>query len=219
MRIHFLNPNSSQSTTDAMITSLDQIRDRIPAELVCATLEEGPPGIERQAHVDALPFPVLERLRATPAEAHVISCFSDPGLHLCREELEVPVIGIAEAAYLEAVQLGRRFGVVSIGRASFGRHLRQIRQLGVESFLAADRALEIPVVQMNEAERVIARIVEVGTELRDRDGAGSLILGCASMGVYRPEIEARLGLPVIDPVQAAAIRAAALLALRYPRLS
>ena len=66
-------------------------------------------------------------------------------------------------------------------------------------------------------ESPAARIVEVGSELRDRDGAEVLILGCASMGAYRPEIERRLGLPVIDPTQAAAMRAIGLISLGYRR--
>jgi Asp/Glu/hydantoin racemase len=55
----------------------------------------------------------------------------------------------------------------------------------------------------------------VGTELRDRDGAEVLILGCASMGGYRREIEERVGLPVVDPTQAAVVRAISILTLGY----
>ena len=82
-------------------------------------------------------------------------------------------------------------------------------------FLAGDRPLEIGVTDMLKAGRVLDRIVEVGTELRDRDGADVLILGCASMGGYRPDIERRLGLPVVDPTQAAVVRAMGTLALGY----
>ena len=52
----------------------------------------------------------------------------------------------------------------------------------------------------------------------DLDGADVLILGCASMGGFRPEIEGALGLPVIDPTQAAVVRATGLLTLGYGRV-
>ena len=97
--------------------------------------------------------------------------------------------------------------------------MRNIRQMGVEDRLAGDRPLDIAVTEMLSGPRVVDRIVEVGTELRDRDGADVLILGCASMGGFRAEIEERLGLPVVDPTQAAVVRATALLTLGYGRVS
>ncbi|MBT6087834.1 MAG: Asp/Glu racemase, partial [Rhodospirillaceae bacterium] len=39
--------------------------------------------------------------------------------------------------------------------------------------------------------------------LRDQDGASSIILGCAGMARHREPLEAEIGMPVIDPVQAA----------------
>ena len=56
-------------------------------EIVCETLAEGPFGIESQADVDSVTMP-LRRLRREPttaSAAFVIACYSDPGLHVCRE--------------------------------------------------------------------------------------------------------------------------------------
>jgi Asp/Glu/hydantoin racemase len=94
--------------------------------------------------------------------------------------------------------------------------MRNVRALGLSDRLAGDRPLDIGVTDMLD-NGVVDRIVEVGTELRDRDGADVLILGCASMGGYRRKIEERIGLPVVDPTQAAVARAMSLLALGYPR--
>jgi allantoin racemase len=52
-----------------------------------------------------------------------------------------------------------------------------------------------------------------GAQLRDTDGADALILGCAGMARYRPALEAALGLPVIDPCQAATAAALGRIAL------
>jgi Asp/Glu/hydantoin racemase len=70
-----------------------------------------------------------------------------------------------------------------------------------------------------DAEISIARIIDVGRRLRDEDGADVLILGCATMGVYRARLEAELGIPVVDPTQAAVMRAASLLSLNYARIT
>ncbi|MCR8548977.1 aspartate/glutamate racemase family protein [Salipiger sp. P9] len=215
-RIFLLNPNSSVSVTGAMARSVALIRNGLWAEPVFGTLEGAPAGIESQADIDAVTGPLLDRLGREDADAYVIGCFSDPGLARARATLGAPVVGIAEAAYGEAVQLGRPFGVVSIVAASVDRHRIAIEALGYTRFLAGDRSLDMGVTEMGQQDRALDRITEIGTELRDLDGARALILGCASMGLYRAEIEARLGLPVIDPVQAGVLRAQALLTLAYP---
>jgi allantoin racemase len=216
-RILVLNPNSSTAVTASMSTALDIVRMHGGPEIDCQTLVEGPPGIETQEHVESVVLPLVHHLAANHADAYVIGCFSDPGLALARERLRGPVLGIAESAFHLAIGLGQRFGIVAIKAGSIPRHIRNIRSLGLADRLAGDRPLEIGVTAMLDAGRVVDRIAEVGTELRDRDGAEVLILGCASMGGYRREIEERVGLPVVDPTQAAVVRAISILTLGYRR--
>ena len=212
-----LNPNSSADVTAAMDSALGVLRQSGSVDIRCETLSAGPPGIETQEHVERVVLPLVRHFESRPADAYVIGCFSDPGLALAREKLRRPVLGIAESAFHLAAGLGQRFGIVAIKQGSIPRHMRHIRALGFADRLAGDRPLDIGVAEMLEGARVIARIVEVGARLRDEDGADVLILGCASMGGYRRAIEDRLGLPVVDPTQAAVARAMGLLALGYGR--
>jgi allantoin racemase len=217
-RILILNPNSSTSVTASMDAALDLLRTPDGPELVCDTLPEGPAGIETQEHVEGVVLPLVRRLERTPADAYVIGCFSDPGLALARENLPQPVFGIAESALHTAIGLGHKVGIVAIKSGSIPRHLRMARALGLLERLAGDRPLNLGVTEIADGN-VIDRIVEVGRELRDIDGANVLILGCASMGIHRSQVEARLGLPVVDPTQAAAMRAMAMLRLGYNRFA
>jgi Asp/Glu/hydantoin racemase len=201
--------------TRAMDEAIDILRRTAGVQIDCGTLKEGPPGIESQADVESVVLPTVRRLQAEPTDAYVIACFSDPGLHLAREVLKKPVLGIAESAYLAALGLGHRFGVVAILERSIPRHMRAIRMMGLEGRLAADRALGIGVTGLSDRDSVIGRIVAVGRTLRDQDGADVIILGCASMGRYRSELEDRLEIPVVDPCQAAVARAVSLLTLGY----
>ena len=57
-----------------------------------------------------------------------------------------------------------------------------------------------------------ARLTEGGTRLRDGFRADVLVLGCAGMARYRARLEAALGVPVIDPTQAAVAMAIAAIA-------
>ena len=58
------------------------------------------------------------------------------------------------------------------------------------------------------------RLCKVGVQLRDLDGAESIILGCAGMASHRAGLEKFLGIPVIDPVQAATTMAIGAVLLR-----
>jgi Asp/Glu/hydantoin racemase len=49
----------------------------------------------------------------------------------------------------------------------------------------------------------MARMVEVGRRLRDVHGADVVVLGCAGMAQYRGALADALGVPVVDPTQAA----------------
>ena len=80
--------------------------------------------------------------------------------------------------------------------------------------LAGERALDLRVHLLAEESRTWERLLQVGRSLKDRDGADVLILGCAGMARYRRRLSAALGLPVIDPTQAAVTMALGAVLLR-----
>ncbi|EEE44087.1 MAG: aspartate/glutamate racemase family protein [Labrenzia sp.] len=216
MTIYVINPNSSEHVTDGIDDAIAPMREVSPVPISCLTLKEGPPGIETQAHVDGVVGPLLELAGSLQgdASAFVVACFSDPGLAALREAHSVPVLGIAESAYLQAMMLGQRFGILSLGRTSIQRHIRYLGVLGIRDRLAADLPLGLGVLDLADADRTIARLAEVGGTLRDQFGADVLITGCAGMAQYRTLLEEKTGLPVVDPCQAATAAAIGQLALR-----
>jgi Asp/Glu/hydantoin racemase len=203
-RIVVVNPNSSTAVTAAIDRAVAPLRMAGGPAIECVTLAEGPPGIETQADVEQVVQPlrrlVLER---NDAAALVIACFSDPGLQLCREATARPVLGIAECGLLTALTRGERFGILAILPTSLPRHLRYVRQLGLAARFAGDLPLGLGVTELAERARTLARMQEVGAELRDRHGADVLVLGCAGMADCRAPLQDALGVPVIDPTQAA----------------
>ena len=203
-RIVVINPNSSEGVTAAIDRAVAPLRMAGGPEIACVTLREGPPGIETQAHVEQVVQPLRRLVGARDgAAAFVIACFSDPGLQLCREATARPVLGIAECGLLCALTRGERFGIVAILPTSVPRHLRYVRQLGLADRFAGDLPLGLGVTQLADRARTLERMAEVGRALRDRHGADVLVLGCAGMADCRAPLEAALGLPVIDPTQAA----------------
>jgi allantoin racemase len=202
-RILIVNPNSNETVTRGLAEVLRPLSFDDGPEIVCRTLVEGPYGIESQADVEQVIMPLRRLVDGdNEADAFVIACYSDPGLHLCREGTGRPVFGIAECGVLTALARADRFGVIAIRQVSIRRHVRYLRQMGLTERLAGERPLEMSVAETASGEGTLTRMIEVGQALRDQDGADAVIMGCAGMARHRKPLEEALGLPVIDPTQA-----------------
>jgi Asp/Glu/hydantoin racemase len=216
-RILVINPISSANVTAALDRALDPLRVAGGPRIECLTLAEGSPGIETQVQVDAAGVHVTAAIERHLADAYVIACFSDPGLAAARDRTAAPVLGIAESAFVSALTLGARFGIIAILETSIPRHLRYVEAMGLGNRLAGDRAIGLGVTALADETAAMDRLVATGRTLRDTDGADVLVLGCAGMARYRASVEAALGVPVIDPTQAAVGLAITTLALGWQR--
>jgi allantoin racemase len=203
-RIRVVNPNSNETVTRSLDAALDSLRFENGPEIVCSTLAEGPFGIETQADVESVVMPLRALVQADNSSgAFVIACYSDPGLHACREGTPRPVFGIAECGVLTALARAGRFGVIAIAQRSIARHMRYLRQMALIDRLAGERALGMSVAETASGDKTLARMVEVGRQLKEEDGAEAVVMGCAGMARHRRPLEDVLGIPVIDPTQAA----------------
>ena len=144
--IRLINPNSNQIVTDGMSDAVAPLRLAGGPKLDCVTLAEGPFGIETDAHVVEAANLVADFVRNDDADAFVVACYSDPGLHDARKISGRPVFGIAESAALTALTRGRNFGVISILDQSIPRHMRYLEEMGIVNKCAGDRALNMSVV-------------------------------------------------------------------------
>ena len=203
-RIHVINPNSNAVVTQGLDDALAALRFAGGPEIVCTTLAEGPYGVETQEDSELVKLPLARLMRAdTRSDAFVIACYSDPGIEVCREATSRPVFGIAESGVLTALARGERFGVIAIKSRSIPRHIRYLRQLGLMDRLAGERALEMSVAETASGTHTLDRMLACGRDLKETDGAGVIIMGCAGMARHRRPLEDALGIPVIDPTQAA----------------
>src|SRR6266699_3525547 len=196
LRIRVVNPNSNEDVTRGLDAALEPLRFANGPEIVCFTLAEGPFGIETQADVESVVMPLRRLVEADNAsDAFVIACYSDPGLHVCREGTSRPVFGIAECGVLTALARAERFGVIAILQRSIARHMRYLRQMGLTNRLAGERPLELSVAE-SASEKTLPRMIEVGRALKDQDGANAIVMGCAGMARHRKPLEDALGIPV-----------------------
>ena len=204
-RILVINPNSTEAVTRGIDEACAPLRIPGGPEIECVTLKEGPPGIETQQHVDGAVAPLLDLVSRNEKQyaAFVIACYSDPGLHSVREATKKPVLGISECGILTALTLGHKFGVIAILKQSIPRHLRYVGALGVSERLAGELPIGLGVTELSDETRTFGRMVEVGATLRDQHGANVVVMGCAGMARYRKPLQDKLGIPVVEPTQAA----------------
>lgn len=202
-RILVINPNSNPAVTKGLEDAVAPLNFGDGPRIACISLPDGPFGIESQAHVEQVSMPLRRAVEADNASAaFIIACYSDPGLHVCREGTSRPVFGIAECAVLTALARADRFGVIAISSRSIRRHYRYMRQMGLLDRLVSERPLDITVAESASGEKTLGKMIETGKALRD-EGADCVIMGCAGMARHRRPLEDALGIPVIDPTQAA----------------
>ena len=209
-----INPNSNRTVTDGLEKSLSYFNHFEGCIIECVTLEEGPFGIESQLDSDSVVIPLANIVKSRKdAAAFVIACYSDPGIDACRSIASQPVFGIQESGVLTALSRADLFGVIAISDASVERHRRYLARMQVLNRLAGELALNISVDESANGTGTYQRLVEVGYQLI-KMGAGVIILGCAGMSRHRLNLEAELGIPVIDPTQAAVSMAVGTLLLK-----
>jgi Asp/Glu/hydantoin racemase len=199
-----INPNCTEAMTRGIDDACAPLRMAGGPAIETATLKEGPPGIETQQHVDGLipPLTAFVRKHESRYAAFVIACYSDPGLFSVREVTRKPVLGIAECGILTALTLGSKFGVIAILQKSIPRHLRYMGAMGVMERCAGELPVDLPVLELADEKKTFGRMVSVGKKLREQ-GADVVVMGCAGMARYRDGLQQELGVPVVEPTQAA----------------
>lgn len=149
-------------------------------------------------------------------DATIVGCFADPGLDAARELVSIPVIGPGEASMLLAAQLGHQFSVIATLDGQTHAYRAQAFRTGVLPKLASVRGMDVSVLDLStDKEVTFGALVHAGRRAITEDGADVLILGCmtlAFMNVTR-DLSDELGVPVVNPAQAALKSAEVLVAL------
>ena len=149
-------------------------------------------------------------------DAAVIACFGDPGLDAAKELLDVPVVGISEAAFHTAAMLGRRFGVVSFTAALQPMFEDCLDHHGLRGRCTGFRmgpAFDGDPGRVAEDRRDL--LLDLVQQATTQDGADTVILAGGPLAGIAASLQPLTTTPLIDGT-AAAIRMAAALAGLVP---
>jgi allantoin racemase len=206
MTYHIINPNSTETMTEGMLTAA---RAANPARgFVGWTSHDGPEAIEGPEDGAACVPPLLRLVESASAAGScgiAIGCFDDTGLALAQKIAACPVVGIGQAAFHLAALRGWRFSVVTTLPVSVPVIEANIAGYGLQGSLGRVRAANVPVLALERdpdgASDLVAQEVERAIQ---QDQIDAVVLGCAGMNRLVDRLRTRFDLPLIDPVAAAA---------------
>jgi Asp/Glu/hydantoin racemase len=218
-RILVVNGNTTQAITDRIAeASRAAAPDGVAIEAVTAPY--GLPLIVTRSDWLLSGPPILAALaeRRGSYDAAVIAVFGDPALEAAKQLLDVPVLGISEAAFHAASMLGRRFGIVSFTAALRPMFEDCLDHHGLRARCAGFRigppdASYPAVLGAAEQDQLLA-LVRASIE---QDGAEAVILAGGPLAGLAPVLQPLVPVPLVDGTAAAVRLAAALAGL--PRAS
>lgn len=197
-----INPNSDRAITEHLRLAAERVLpDGSAVEAV--DCPQSPPVIET-ALDDVLAAPaVVAAAAAGDPDAFLIGCFGDPAVSALRELTAAPVVGLGEAALVEASLVTSRFGVITTLDRGIPALWSQLERAGAAGACAGIRSVESAAAGPEPAEAgaddLLARLARQGRRLL-ADGADGLVLACAGFGRCRERLAAALDVPVCDGI-------------------
>jgi allantoin racemase len=218
MRLLLINPNTTDAITQKVAAAA---RLAMPdVEVVAATGRIGPRYISGRAGFAIAGHATLDCFAeyGDGADAVLLACFGDPGLEALREITPIPVVGLLDAATIQAATGGQRFGIVTGGVRWVPILEEMVSLIKHEGIFAGVRAVtptggaisEDPDAATNALYDACRTCIEV-------DNADVVILGGAGLIGLAEKIQPRLSKPVICSVEAGFRAAKAALATRIAR--
>ncbi len=212
-RILLINPNTSQATTDMMVRIAHAVAAPDVA-IVGATASRGPPMIIDPVALAAAAPQVVEIGVAQGAgfAGVIIGAFGDPGIDDLRQRVNIPVVGIAEAAMLAASAGDRRFGVATTTPALAPAIDARAAGLGLAPRYTGVRLTpQDPHELVADPAQLVEALRQAVSDCIRLDQAQAVIIGGGPLGNAATALTPMFAVPVIAPVPAALHRILALI--------
>jgi allantoin racemase len=206
MRILLINPNTTTSITERMASYAGEVVGGA-ATFIPVTGRFGARYISSRAAAAIAGHAALDALaeHVPGCDTVYLACFGDPGLAACKELSPVPVIGMAEAACIEAAHDSRRFAIVTGGVLWKPMLEEFVATLGLSQQLAAVRTVAPTGGDIaRDPDAALALLADACTACVKDDGADIVILGGAALAGLAERIQPDVPVPLLCSVAAGA---------------
>lgn len=209
LRLLMINGNTTDPLTQRMATmARDFLGDNVT--ISAHTAPWGAPYIKTRRDCAVAAHAVLETAEqaiqnaTTPFDVGLLACFGEPGIGAVRELADFPVVGMAEAAVLSALQLGQRYVIVTPGEHWPGMLQELLRAQALEARCGGI----IPVVTDGLDKLALASLVrEAVDQAVSHYQADVVIVGGAAFTGIPAQLKLALPVPVVDSLYAALAQA------------
>jgi allantoin racemase len=208
-RILLVNGNSSQSVTDRLFGLATAAAPQL--DFLAHTPKGGPVYVSTPTDVTVAAAKVVETIASAAddgvPDACIIACFGEPGLLEARRRFAFPIVGMAEASMLTAMQLSGNFAILTLGEHWPAMLHDLVRLYGVQDRCVGIRRIagepfELMADPQHAAKSVAAAAQDCGAE--------SVIIGGAALTGLAASIGPLPGIRLIDCLQASIAQAVAL---------
>ena len=206
MRLLVINPNTSQGVTARIRQAADAVAQ--PEDhftTLCPTY--GPELIVTQADADHATQAVVDTVKAhsAPCDGIILASFGNTGAQEVRAvRPDIPVIGIATAAFSRARSIGGPFGIVTFGESLVPGLQAKAHEAGLGAQLLA--TLAVQTTDFGDPGTVQSRYAEELADLcaqLDQRGATCIVMGGGPLAGLAAQLAASCSVPLIDGTQTA----------------
>lgn len=206
MRLLIINPNTSQGVTDRIREAANGVaRSGDVFTTLCPAF--GPELIVTPDDAEQARRAVVETVKTydKPCDGIVLASFGNTGAQEVRAlRPDIPVIGIASAAFSIAAALGGPFGIVTFGQSLVADLQTKAAEAGMADLLLGTAALEITdfgdpgTVQIRHAEG----LRQLCLQMHQR-GAKAVVMGGGPLAGLAAKLAPACPVPLIDGTQGA----------------
>lgn len=216
MKLLLINPNTTQHITERMLVQ-SRVAAGTHAEVHGVTSSFGAAIIGSRTENAIAAHAALDLAANHHAgfDAVILGVSMDTALRPMREMLDIPVVGMAEAALLTSCMLGGRIGCLTLGGHLLPLYEELTAAYGLQSRVACWRALDLPGAYGPDVDIEVAHQIRAACEtMVSDDGAEVLVLCGAVLTGYAAKIATTLSVPVIDCIEVATRQAIVLAEMR-----
>lgn len=183
-----------------------------------ASLPKGPRTVEtRESYEEASRLVVELGVKLVEAyDGVVVNCFLDPGVNELRRKTGRLVIGAGEASLSLARLYGRPIYIVTVGAEKETLELmwNRVKDLGLEKTVVDIIGIPLGVVDIDrDKEKTLSMLLGTMKPIASKERWITFVLGCTGLGGYAEKLQDLIGVPIVDPVKAAAIAIESLIRL------
>ncbi|WP_313814662.1 aspartate/glutamate racemase family protein [Glutamicibacter sp.] len=215
LRVVLVNPNTNSATT-TMMTELAQ-QSAVSAQITveAATVNYGPGMIIEPTALaesaNAVVERIAQRVDAGALDAVIVSAIGDPGRDELADCLDIPVVGIGQAAILEASAGGRPYAMATTTHELAGSLRDLVHHYGCEENFLGVYLTESAPLELASNPQAQDEELRAATEEAVAAGAQAVIIAGGPLSETARRLRETTDALIVEPIPAAMARVERLL--------